>query len=38
MQIEQQHVTVGQVYDGYFNDAEGGVVGFDERLDIRPRY
>ena len=39
MQIEQLHVTVGEVCEGYFNDAEEGVVGYDERLDIpTPRY
>ena len=38
MQIEQLNVTVGEVCEGYFNDAEEGVVGYDERLDIRPRY
>ena len=38
MQIEERNVTVGDVCDGYFNDAEEGVVGYGERLDIRPRY
>lgn len=38
MQIEQRKVTVREVTDGYFNDAEEGVVGYDERLDIRPKY
>ncbi len=38
MQIEQRKVTVREVTEGYFNDAEEGVVGYDERLDIRPKY
>lgn len=38
MRIEERKVTVGEVCDGYFNDAEEGVVGYGERLDIRPRY
>lgn len=38
MHIELRKVTVGEVCEGYFNDAEEGVVGYDERLDIRPRY
>lgn len=38
MDIKQIEVTVGEVCEGYFNDAEEGVVGYDERLDIRPRY
>ena len=36
MQINELKVTVGEVCEGYFNDAEEGVVGYDERLDIRP--
>lgn len=38
MDVKQIEVTVGEVCEGYFNDAEEGVVGYDERLDIRPRY
>ena len=38
MDIIELKVTVGEVCEGYFNDAEEGVVGDDERLDIRPRY
>lgn len=38
MKIEEKKVTIREVYEGYFNDAEEGVVGFDENLDIRPKY
>lgn len=38
MNIEQRKVTIGELCEGYFNDAEEGVVGYDERLDIRPKY
>ncbi|EPI56805.1 HNH endonuclease family protein [Gardnerella vaginalis] len=38
MQIEQRKVTVREVTEGYFNDAEEGVTGYDDRLDIRPKY
>ena len=38
MQIEQRKVTVREVIEGYFNDAEEGVTGYDDRLDIRPKY
>lgn len=38
MTINQLKVTVGEVCEGYFNDDEEGVVGYDERLDIRPKY
>ena len=38
MQIDQLRVTVGELCSGYFNDAEEGVRGYDDRLDIRPRY
>ena len=38
MDIKQIEVTVGEVCEGYYNDAEEGVGGYDERLDIRPKY
>ena len=38
MNIEQRKVTVGDICEGYFNDAEEGVTGYNERLDIRPKY
>lgn len=38
MIIEERKIKVGEVYEGYFNDNEEGVVGYDERLDIRPKY
>lgn len=38
MHIEERKVTVREVTDGYFNDAEEGVTGYDDQLDIRPRY
>ena len=38
MRIDERKVAVAEVFDGYFNDAEEGVVGYGERLDIRPKY
>ena len=38
MEITERKVTVGEVCEGYFNDEEEGVVGYNERLDIRPKY
>ena len=38
MEIKQIEVTVGEVCEGYSNNAEEGVVGYGERLDIRPKY
>ena len=38
MNIEQRKVTVREVVENYFNDAEEGVVGYDGKLDIRPKY
>lgn len=38
MKIEERKVTVREVTEGYFNDAEEGVVGYDGCLDIRPKY
>ena len=39
MEIKELKVTVGEVYEGYFNDAEteNGVVGYGEQLNIRPK-
>ena len=40
MKIELMNVTVGEVYEGYFNDAENemGVTGYNDQLNIRPKY
>lgn len=38
MHIEERKVTVREVAEGYSNDAEDGVVGYDGQLDIRPKY
>lgn len=38
MKIEQRKVTVREVVENYFNDAEEGVRGYNNRLDIRPKY
>jgi hypothetical protein len=38
MIIEERKVTIREVTENYFNDAEEGVTGYDDRLDIRPKY
>ena len=38
MQIELMKVTIGQVSNGYINNNEEGVVGFNGKLNIRPKY
>lgn len=38
MIIEERKVTVREVTEGYFNDAEEGVTGYRDMLDIRPKY
>ena len=38
MEIKELKVTIGELCEGYFNDAEEGVVGYNELLDIRPKY
>lgn len=38
MKIEEEKITIEEITKNYFNDAEDGVVGYDERLDIRPKY
>ena len=38
MDIHEQKVTIREVTEGYLNDAEEGVRGYDDQLDIRPQY
>lgn len=38
MQITEQRIKTRTVYDGYINDEEEGVTGYNGLLDIRPRY
>ncbi len=38
MVIELKEITVRELVQGYFDDAENGVVGFGGKLDIRPPY
>lgn len=38
MKIELKEITVLELADGYKDNAEGGVVGYDGKLDIRPPY
>ena len=38
MKIELKEITVRQLAEGYLDNAEDGVVGFNGKLDIRPPY
>ena len=38
MNIELKPITVRELADGYIDNAEGGVVGYGGKLDIRPPY
>ncbi len=38
MKIEQHKISVREVYQGYKNNYEEGVVAFGGKLDIRPKY
>lgn len=38
MIIELKEITIREVSNGYFNDNEEGVVGFNGKLNIRPKY
>lgn len=38
MNIELKEITVRQLADGYIDNAEGGVIGYGGKLDIRPPY
>ena len=38
MKIKPIKKKVSQIYNGYFNDDEEGVVAYDEKLNVRPKY
>ena len=38
MEIDERKITIKELYDGYCDDAEEGVTGFEDNLDIRPKY
>lgn len=38
MKITEKKITIREVTEGYFNDAEEGVTALDDNLDIRPKY
>ena len=38
MNIELKEFTIRDIANGYINDNENGVVGFDKKLNIRPKY
>ena len=38
MKIEQKIVTIGQIANGYIDNNEEGVIGFNGQLNIRPKY
>ena len=38
MNIELKEITIRELTEGYFDDAENGVVGYGGKLDIRPPY
>jgi hypothetical protein len=38
MKIEPKEIAVRDIYEGYKNDVEEGVVGYGGKLNIRPRY
>jgi len=38
MNIELKEITVRELAEGYKDNAEGGVIGYDGKLDIRPPY
>ena len=38
MKIELKEITVCKLTNGYEDNREGGVIGFDGILDIRPPY
>lgn len=38
MKITPIELTLRELADGYFDNAEGGVVAYDGKVDVRPPY
>ena len=38
MKIELHEITVAEIYNGYADSGEDGVVGYGGKLNIRPKY
>ena len=38
MKIELHRIKIRDVYEGYINNDEEGVVGYSGKLNIRPKY
>lgn len=38
MKIELTHIKISELFDGYKDSGEGGVVAYGGRLDVRPKY
>jgi len=38
MKIELKEITIRELSNGYQDNEENGVIGFGEKLDIRPPY
>lgn len=38
MRIDELHITIEDLVEGYEDDGEAGVVGYDGHLNIRPKY
>lgn len=38
MEIKLKEILVRDVYNGYVNDEENGVVGYGSKLNIRPKF
>lgn len=38
MKVTKKQITIGDLYEGFVDEGEDGVLGYDERLNIRPPY
>lgn len=38
MEIIEKRITAREIYEGYYNDEEEGVVAYNETLNVRPKY
>lgn len=38
MKVERQQITIEELYENFEDEGENGILGYDERLNIRPPY
>ena len=38
MKIVEQKITISELVEGYVDNNEGGIIGYSEKLNIRPKF